>query len=118
MASNIPSLPPELASILATLSQHAAPAPVSNNEVTSDAFATEEETYDPADFTPLSPAVSRARPQTRTAQPQQPLIDPATITDWSAGLRCVSKVASQNSRFAEVIKRVRTSTSWIRAATC
>lgn len=61
----------------------------------------------------------RPLPQTRhsgslqtQAQPlpqaQQGLvIDPASITEWTAGLRCVNKIAVQNREFAGAIKRVR-----------
>ena len=34
------------------------------------------------------------------------VIDPATITEWTAGLRCVNKIAVQNRDFAAAIKRV------------
>lgn len=35
-----------------------------------------------------------------------PLIDPATITEWKQGLRCVSKIAQQNPEFAATIRKV------------
>ena len=35
------------------------------------------------------------------------VIDPATITTWQDGLRCVTKIASENSRFASNIRQVR-----------
>jgi hypothetical protein len=43
------------------------------------------------------------RPQDRVSTP---LIDPATITDWKQGLRCVSKIAQQNPEFAVSIRKV------------
>jgi len=43
------------------------------------------------------------RPQDRTSYP---LIDPATITEWKQGLRCVSKIASQNADFAPSVRKV------------
>jgi hypothetical protein len=43
------------------------------------------------------------RPQDRVSTP---LIDPATITDWKQGLRCVSKIAQQNPEFAASIRKV------------
>jgi hypothetical protein len=43
------------------------------------------------------------RPQDRVSTP---LIDPATITEWKQGLRCVSKIASQNPDFAASIRKV------------
>jgi hypothetical protein len=38
-----------------------------------------------------------------TATP--PLIDPATITEWSHGLRCVHKIATQNPYFKMAIRK-------------
>ncbi|OCK83354.1 hypothetical protein K432DRAFT_184766 [Lepidopterella palustris CBS 459.81] len=35
-----------------------------------------------------------------------PLIDPATITQWPEGLRCVSKIASQNPHFKGAIRKL------------
>jgi hypothetical protein len=47
---------------------------------------------------------------TPTPRPQDrvytSLIDPATITDWKQGLRCVSKIAQQNPEFAASIRKV------------
>jgi hypothetical protein len=43
------------------------------------------------------------RPQERTSTS---LIDPATITEWKQGLRCVSKIASQNPEFAASVRKV------------
>ncbi|KAH7077917.1 hypothetical protein BKA63DRAFT_601939 [Paraphoma chrysanthemicola] len=34
------------------------------------------------------------------------LIDPATITEWKQGLRCVSKIATQNPDFAPSIRKL------------
>ncbi|SMQ49059.1 unnamed protein product [Zymoseptoria tritici ST99CH_3D7] len=34
------------------------------------------------------------------------MIDPATITTWQEGLRCVTKIAAQNAQFAASIKRM------------
>jgi len=39
-------------------------------------------------------------------RPRTPPTDPATITDWAPGLRCVSKVAAQSPEFASSIRRV------------
>jgi hypothetical protein len=50
----------------------------------------------------------RVRPQSRsaaTASPK-PTIDPATITTWQEGLRCVTKIATQNAQFAASIRKV------------
>ncbi|KAH8732394.1 hypothetical protein GQ44DRAFT_697577 [Phaeosphaeriaceae sp. PMI808] len=43
------------------------------------------------------------RPQGRSSTPP---IDPATITDWKQGLRCVSKIATQNPDFAASIRKL------------
>lgn len=49
------------------------------------------------------PASSRPQPPPRTATPA---IDPATITDWKHGLRCVSKIAAQNPGFEASIRKL------------
>jgi hypothetical protein len=43
------------------------------------------------------------KPQDRSSTP---LVDPATITEWKKGLRCVSKIATQNPDFAASIRKV------------
>jgi hypothetical protein len=43
------------------------------------------------------------RPQEKVSTP---LIDPATITEWKQGLRCVSKIAQQNPDFAASVRKV------------
>jgi hypothetical protein len=43
------------------------------------------------------------KPQDRASTP---LIDPATITEWKQGLRCVSKIATQTPDFAASIRKV------------
>ena len=48
----------------------------------------------------------RSRPQTRSLEPIRPTIDPATITTWQAGLRCVTKIAAENTQFAASIRTV------------
>lgn len=47
----------------------------------------------------------RLKPQGRSTASPQP-IDPATITTWQDGLRCVTKIAAQNIQFAASIRRV------------
>lgn len=47
--------------------------------------------------------IATAKPQDRTSTP---LIDPATITEWKQGLRCVSKIGGQNPDFAASIRKV------------
>jgi hypothetical protein len=48
---------------------------------------------------------SAPKPQDRISTP---LIDPATITEWKQGLRCVSKIAQQNPEFAAAVRKVLT----------
>jgi hypothetical protein len=43
------------------------------------------------------------KPQDRVSSP---FIDPSTITEWKQGLRCVSKIASQNPDFAPAVRKV------------
>lgn len=40
-----------------------------------------------------------------TASPRR-MIDPASITQWQEGLRCVTKIAAQNVQFAACLKKV------------
>ncbi|KAF2993387.1 hypothetical protein E8E13_000588 [Curvularia kusanoi] len=47
------------------------------------------------------------KPQIRSSTTTPtPLIDPATITDWKQGLRCVSKIAAQNPQFAVSVRKL------------
>jgi hypothetical protein len=43
------------------------------------------------------------KPQDRVSSP---FIDPSTITEWKQGLRCVSKIASQNPDFSPAVRKV------------
>lgn len=42
-------------------------------------------------------------PQNRTSTP---VIDPATITEWKHGLRCVNKLAAQNPNFVSSVQKL------------
>jgi hypothetical protein len=121
---------PDLQAILATLAQYSQqqhtaasqplpPAPYEPDHATptvqtdsdSSAFAqnarVESVSADPR---------LRGRPQSRSITPAQALkqeqvqpaavIDPATITVWQDGLRCVTKIAAQNKLFETTIRRV------------
>jgi len=67
-------------------------------------------------YPPQAPAdprlLNRSTPQPLPALPKPqdrsstPLVDPATITEWKKGLRCVSKIATQNPDFAASIRKV------------
>ncbi|TIA13846.1 hypothetical protein D6C80_06062 [Aureobasidium pullulans] len=136
-----PTVPPDLASILATLARFApqqqeqqqAPPPAATTPTITDprlqrrqqqnaqsSFQPSYEkhpkpvdhsssSYNPqaAVFQPVKPQ-GRSTPQppktSTTQQEQQTIIDPATITEWSAGLRCVTKIAAQNPMFADKIR--------------
>ncbi|CAK3816949.1 Hypothetical predicted protein [Lecanosticta acicola] len=104
---------PDLQAILATLAQHMQPtAPIAPNprdEYGSptpeiDQEAIKAGTAPPRDLGLHDP---RLRPQNKSAAASpRPMIDPASITVWSEALRCVTKIAAQNSQFAVSIKRM------------
>jgi hypothetical protein len=144
-----PIVPPDLASILATLAQFAPqqqqdqqqppppttttptitdprlqrrqqtqpnqPSPQPYNQIPQSLQQNNLQTSTPYNpqATVFQPVVPQQRPipqPSRTSTPQQQehtIIDPATITEWSAGLRCVTKIAAQNPLFAEKIRGVR-----------
>ncbi|KAK3116383.1 hypothetical protein LTR53_003303 [Teratosphaeriaceae sp. CCFEE 6253] len=111
-----PAATPDLAAILATLSQFVHPAyttppPVPVAEHVSASQNVTTFAPDPSTLLPPLPTAKpqdpRLRPQSRsaTASPK-PKIDPATITTWPEGLRCVTKLAAQNAHFAVSIRRM------------
>ncbi|KAG8626898.1 hypothetical protein KVT40_005843 [Elsinoe batatas] len=95
MDGNHDSLPPNLADILSTLSKFATPADQIQQQQSVhplvDTYGQRQDRF--KETTPLRPQPSSG-----------PVIDPATITEWSTGLRCVSKIATQNPNFANAIK--------------
>lgn len=118
---------PDLQSILATLAQFSQPSPSTLQQANSqpyfenafdgfpstiqgdNATATEQNASLKVEA-PTDPRL-RGRPQSRAVTPvptPQPknVIDPATITTWQEGLRCVTKIAAQNKMFEASIKRV------------
>jgi hypothetical protein len=140
-----PTVPPDLASILATLAQFAPQQQQQDQQQTPPSTATpptitdprlqrrqNQSTTQPYNQTPQTLQQNNTQPSTlynpqaavfqpvvpqqrvisqpsRTSTPQQQehtVIDPATITEWSAGLRCVTKIAAQNPLFAEKIRGV------------
>jgi hypothetical protein len=48
----------------------------------------------------------QAPPKTLQHRGITPTIDPSTIIEWKHGLRCVNKVAAQNSNFAASVQKV------------
>jgi hypothetical protein len=126
---------PDLQAILATLAQYtqqstssATPTPAPQPTATLSSFPTIPATEENVQATshnasietaPADPRL-RGRPQSQSTtpfqaqngQPQhvQPqtssAIDPATITVWQDGLRCVTKIASHNKMFEASIRKV------------
>lgn len=122
---------PDLQAILATLAQYSQqsaanqapqPAPYQHNDFEHATPVASEDTNPSAfaqnaiiDAAPADPRL-RGRPQSRSITPAQPpnrleaqtqsVIDPATITVWQDGLRCVTKIAAQNKMFETTIRRV------------
>lgn len=143
-----PTVPPDLASILATLAQFAPQQPQDqqqtpppsattptitdprlqrrqqsqnplstaqswsqlpnqlqqNDSQSSSSYNPQAAVFQPVDSQGRAPSVSSKTPAPH--QQEQTIIDPATITEWSAGLRCVTKIAAQNPMFAEKIRGV------------
>jgi len=115
--------PADLSAILATLAQfsvpqaaqHQTPPPQDLNQVpqayqNGNAFANAQNASLPglAVPQPADPRL-RNRPQSRSVTPapiKSAVIDPATITTWQDGLRCVTKIAAQNKMFEASIRRV------------
>ena len=119
MASNPAT--PDLASILATLSALAPPASGQNlgnpqnvpsvqnaRDVRDHAGvyqqqgpATTQSFYGLNAGAHMQSGVNREGPKTEAK-----VIDPATIIEWPAGLRCVMKIAAQNEGIVKEIKKV------------
>lgn len=116
----------DLAKILATLASLQQPggAPAQDQQQTYDptqAYQSYQEDAQPYPTQQNLPYHQSADPRlanrsasqytsTPTPRPQErisaPLIDPATITEWKQGLRCVSKIAQQNPDFAASVRKV------------
>lgn len=115
MEDSIQAPQQDLQAILASLAQYG--MPTSNGSVPADGH---QQATSPAELRPelrqesngssVQPASARVenllRPQSRTTASPKPMIDPASITTWQEGLRCVTKIAAQNSAFADSIRRV------------
>ncbi|GAB7361981.1 hypothetical protein MBLNU230_g2018t1 [Neophaeotheca triangularis] len=114
---------PDIASILATLSQytpqndstltptlqestvHKASSP-SIDQPALSSQAPFEKPYDPRlSNRPQQGSSTPQQQRTSTASPR-PTIDPATIITWPEALRCVTKIAAQNQSFATSIRRM------------
>ncbi|KAK5128341.1 hypothetical protein LTR85_003009 [Meristemomyces frigidus] len=109
---------PDLQAILATLSQYTGSNGYPVPQGTTEQYAQPPMAAGYAAFersatsTPQPAPVQKTqdpmlRPQGRTAiASPKPMIDPATITTWQEGLRCVTKIAAQNAQFAASIKKM------------
>jgi len=84
---------PDLASVLKTLAS----------------FAPQTQRQSPQPQ-PQNPSVAQAPTSrgldTPPAVPTPKIIDPATITDWSSGLRCVMKTVAAHDNIIKEIRRV------------
>ena len=103
MSHDTSAVPPDLASVLATLAQFAPPEQTHgtiDNGIGTQAAPSQDSLDVPDD-------PRNVRYSSRSPLPNKDIIDPATITEWSAGLRCVSKIATQNPAIAEAIRTVR-----------
>ncbi|KAF4552251.1 Hypothetical protein D9617_10g072320 [Elsinoe fawcettii] len=98
MDGNQGSLPPNLADILSTLSKFAPPA--------TDNVLGPHERHPKVDGANVSSYNASGATSTRPISSQGTVVDPASITEWSAGLRCVSKIATQNPHFASAIRNM------------
>lgn len=108
----------DLQSILANLARLGPPAQpesaewavnVDGNSTTAalDSAPSQQNNLTPVPQPPVeNTADPRLRPQSRSTASPKPMIDPATITTWQEGLRCVTKLAAQNAQFAANIRRV------------
>lgn len=105
---------PDLQAILSSLARYAAPPQPQNaapNIVVAESLPLPDRSAAVSLSQPQAdiPEDPRLRPQSRsaaTASPK-PVIDPATITTWQEGIRCVTKIAAQNAQFAASIRKVR-----------
>ena len=109
---------PDLASVLAVLREYAPgpQEPTPNQEQPSSHSEHNHRSTEliqsdaPHDSRPSRVATPLAESNRHIAQsrnsPRPAAIDATTITNWSAGLRHVSKVASQTSWFAESIQKM------------
>ena len=86
---------PDLNSVLQTLASITGPQNQPQQGIVSQASA------------PLSGHV-QGQQQTAAAGPgpEKKIIDPATITDWSSGLRCVMKTVAAHENIIKEIRRV------------
>jgi hypothetical protein len=87
---------PDLASVLKTLASFVPPGPQNQG------LSTQPQPQNSSSAQALTSKSSEAPP----AAPAPKLIDPATITDWSSGLRCVMKTVAAHENIIREIRRV------------
>jgi hypothetical protein len=87
---------PDLASVLKTLASFA-PAPQGNSQ------HSRPQTPEPRKTREAPPSM---KPESPAAVNSLKIIDPATITDWPSGLRCVMKTVAANENIIKEIRRV------------
>lgn len=108
MASNNQQAPPDLASILRTLAGLAPQAqpqqdqPIIHGQVPSH-FEQPQQSW-----TPIAEQVSSIPRSTTPTEPPPPknVVDPASIIEWSAGLRCVMKTVARHENVLNDIRKV------------
>ena len=110
MSANPTTPGPELAAILATLAglnpnNNSQPPPQPSNwapepEPPNHYFLHQNHPHPQQQWPPVE-SVPRAEPKRAN------LIDPATITEWSVGLRCVMKTVSVHDQILKDIRKVR-----------
>jgi hypothetical protein len=72
----------------------------------SERIAAKHSYSDPRLMNPSAQQRQPPFPPVPQARSSTPTIDPATITEWKQGLRCVIKVAAQNPNFAASVRKV------------
>ncbi|KAH9212632.1 hypothetical protein DL95DRAFT_447543 [Leptodontidium sp. 2 PMI_412] len=108
MASNNQQAPPDLASILRTLAGLAPQAqpqqdqPIIHGQVPSH-FEQPQQSW-----TPIAEQVSSIPRSTTPTEPPPPknVVDPASIIEWSAGLRCVMKTVARHENVLNDIRKM------------
>lgn len=88
--------------------RHAVPAHPANHHQSSDprlagrSQKPASQNYSSVSTTPPGSPPPALVPQYSAPTP----IDPATITEWAPGLRCITKIAAQNHNFKPIIQKV------------
>lgn len=107
-------IPPNLADILATLSRLAPAPPVPTTQGIEAGQIPFQHVVDSVTDDTHHPQLPAS--QTDHNRPNEQTIDPATITEWASGLRCVSKLSTQNPAFGNAIRNVRSHQAFTKAA--